>query len=365
MPKKKKITVTKSFLPNIDKYKSYVDEIFKTGWLTNHGPLVKLLEERLTEHLGVNNLILVANGTLALQLAFKALSLKGEVITTPFTFIATTSSLVWSGLKPRFADIDKETFCMDPKKIEEMITPETSAILPVHVFGNTCDLEKIQEIADRYRLKLIYDAAHSFGVQYKNKSVLEHGDISILSFHATKIFHTCEGGALIIKDDAVFEKAKKMVDFGITSSEVIEELGVNAKMNEFEGAMGLCVLDDISGILTNREKIFRYYLDNLPKTIRFQKLNEFHDYNYSYFPVIFSSGDQRAKVQAELNNKGIFPRRYFHPSLDSLCYLQETQAMPVSRGISERILCLPLYSGLDTTDVDMIIEVVEKITLSD
>ena len=248
------INVTKSYLPNIEKYKNYIDEIYKTAWLTNQGPLVQKLEKRLAQYLGVKNIVLVSNGTIALEIAYRALDLKGEVITTPFSFVATTSSLVTNRLTPIFVDIDEKTFNLSPKNIEEKITSKTSAILPVHVFGNACEVEEIEQIANKHNLKVIYDAAHAFDVKYKDNSVLNYGDISTLSFHATKLFHTIEGGALIINDDELVQKVRYLINFGIKSPTEIPHLGTNAKMNEFEAAMGLCILDDIEDIKTNRKK---------------------------------------------------------------------------------------------------------------
>jgi len=339
--------VTKSYLPDIKKYKSYIDRIFETNWVTNHGAVARELDTRLKEYLGVRNLLLVANGTLALQIAYKALGLKGDVITTPFSFVATTSSLVWENLNPLFVDIDINTFCIDHTKIEKAITPDTTAMVPVHVFGNACEIESIQDMADKYNLKVIYDAAHTFGEKYKGRSLVNYGDISVISFHATKIFHTCEGGALIIKDDAIYEKAKKMIDFGITGEDVIEDLGINAKMNEFEAAMGHCILDDMDRIIESRRRIHQYYSGHLPETLILQKWNASTERNYTYFPVVFASEKELLEVKAVFNAEGIYPRRYFYPSLDSLTYLKQAKRMPVSRDISSRILCLPIFADLE------------------
>ena len=225
------IPVTKSYLPNKENYKSYIDIIYENGWLTNRGELVRELERRLQAYLGVKNIILVANGSLALQIAYKALDLKGEVITTPFSFIATANTIAWEGLLPVFADIDPHSFNVDPKQIKDKITDKTSAIIPVHVFGNPCDIEGIQTIAYKHQLKVIYDAAHAFDVQYKGKSVLNYGDVSTLSFHATKLFHTIEGGAIITNDNELSKKIRLLINFGITGPTSIESLGINAKMN--------------------------------------------------------------------------------------------------------------------------------------
>jgi dTDP-4-amino-4,6-dideoxygalactose transaminase len=247
------INVTKTYLPDKSKYIEYVNRIFKSGWLTNNGQFVQELEKRLADYLGVENLLVVTNGTLALQIAYRILGLKGQVITTPFTFIATVSSLVWEGLNPVFADINSDTFNISPELIEKKISKETSAILPVHVFGNACEVEQIENLAKQHKLKLIFDAAHAFGVRYKDSGILNFGDASILSFHSTKIFHTIEGGAVIFRDKKDYEKARLMINFGIAGYDIVKVLGINAKMNEFQAAMGLCILDDIEELIGKRK----------------------------------------------------------------------------------------------------------------
>ena len=340
------IPVTKIYLPDKGKYKKYIDRIYDAGWLTNNGPLVRELEQRLQEYLGVKHLILVANGSLALQLAYKALALKGEVVTTPFSFVATTSTLSWEGLKPVFADIEPSSFNIDPMDIERKLTGQTSALVPVHVFGNPCDIDAIQSIADEHNLKVIYDAAHAFGVKYKGQSVLNFGDISTLSFHATKLFHTIEGGAIVTNDDELANKARLLMNFGITGPTSIESLGINAKMNEFEAAMGLCVLDEIEQINEQREDIWQVYQQALAGLVEFQQFNTNATNNYAYAPVLFESEQLLLNVEKILKNNQVIPRRYFHPSLDTLDYLQATQVCKKSRDIANRILCLPMYTGL-------------------
>ena len=353
------INVTKAYLPNKAKYKAYIDRIYESGWLTNNGQLLKELEARLQAHLGVKHLILVANGSLALQLAYKALDLKGEVITTPFSFVATTSTLVWEGLKPVFADIKPNSFNLDPAQIEKHITPYTSAIVPVHVFGNPCDIEAIQHIAQKHNLKVVYDGAHSFGVNYKGQSVFNYGDISTLSFHATKLFHTIEGGAVITNDDEVAKKIRLLINFGITGPTTIEGLGTNAKMNEFEAAMGLCVLDEIEIITAQRKHIWQTYQTELEGLVEFQVFNPHANNNYAYVAVLFETEAQLLKVQKALNDNGIFPRRYFYPSLDTLDYLQPQIPQTHSRDIAKRILCLPIYSGLTQEQQNRVIELIK------
>lgn len=351
--------MTKTYLPNKDKYKRYIDEIYENGWVTNYSPLVQKLERRLEEYLGVKNVVLVANGTVALEIAYRTLGLKGFVITTPFSFVATTSSLVTNGLLPIFADIDKHSFNLDPKNIEKLITPNTSAILPVHVFGNACEVEEIERIAQKHDLKVIYDAAHAFDVKYKKQSVLNYGDISTLSFHATKLFHTIEGGALIINDDSLVQKARYLINFGIKNTEEIPELGTNAKMNEFEAAMGHCILDDIEEIKQKRKVILDTYKNALKDLVQFQQQDENITENYSYFPVVFKDEKQLLKVQKALNEKQIFPRRYFYPSLDTLDYIEPKQECKISRDIATRILCLPLYAELSANVQNEIIQIIQ------
>lgn len=355
------IPVTKSYLPSKEKYKAYIDRIYESAWLTNNGSLLQELEQRLKDYLGVKHLILVANGSLALQLAYKALDLKGEVITTPFSFAATTSTLVWEGLKPVFADIDPHSFNIDPKQIEALITPKTSAILPVHVFGNPCEVEAIQAIADKYKLKVIYDAAHAFGSEYKGQSVLNHGDMSTLSFHATKLFHTIEGGAVITNNDELAKKVRLLMNFGITGPTTIESVGTNAKMNEFEAAMGLCVLDEIDTIKAGRERVWKNYKESLADTnLTFQAWNQYGANNHAYAPVLFESEDKLLTAETKLKENGILPRRYFYPSLDTLIYLASKQTCMQSRNVANRILCLPIYPALGLEGMNTIINTIKE-----
>lgn len=341
------INITKAYLPNKKKYLSYVEKIYQSGWLTNNGPLLQELEEKLAQYLGVKNIVLVANGTVALEIAYRTLGIKGYAITTPFSFVATTSSLVTNGIQPIFVDIDKKTLNISAKNIEKYITVNTSAIVPTHIFGNICKVEEIEKIAKSKNLKVIYDASHCFGVKYKDKSILNYGDISTLSFHATKLFHTIEGGALIINDDNLVEKARHLRNFGIENEESIPALGTNAKMNEFEASMGLCMLDEIQDIHKKRKKIYKRYKKNLKAYVKFPKLHKNMTNNYAYFPIILKNKAQRIEVQKALNQADIYPRRYFYPSLDSLDYIEPKQFMPKSRDISQRILVLPFYASLE------------------
>jgi len=354
------INVTKSYLPDINKYKGYIDQIYESGWLTNNGQLLRTLQKQISEYLGVKNLLLVSNGTLALQLAYKVLGLSGKIITTPFSFVATTSSMVWEGLTPVFADIDPRTFNIDPVEVTKVVSKDCSAIVATHVFGNCCDIERLDFISQTYNLPIIYDAAHAFDVRYKGSSIMNFGDISIMSFHSTKLFHSIEGGALVFKDERLYEKAQKMINFGIVSPLEIAELGINCKMNEFQAAMGLCVLDDINEIRSCREVRYQYYKSKLEPVsdLELQQRSEFGTNNFSHFPVLFPSETILLKAEARLHELGVVPRRYFYPSLNKLPYLDNYQPAPVSESIAERILCLPLFHDIERETQDLIIKTV-------
>ncbi|ABM19671.1 DegT/DnrJ/EryC1/StrS family aminotransferase [Marinobacter nauticus] len=361
------IPVTKPYLPSREKLNRYLDGIYERQWLTNNGQLVQELTQRLEDYLGVENLLLVTNGTLALQIAYRALRVCGatpgvqaEAITTPFTFIATASFLKWDGVQPVFADIDPDTWCLNPANIEAVISPHTQAIVPVHVFGNACDVETISAIAEKHNLKVIYDASHAFGVKYKGESLLKHGDAATLSFHATKLFHTGEGGAIIFKRRDDLERAKKMINFGITGPEIIEELGINAKMNELQAAMGLCVLDEMEENHTARAAVWHRYEQALSQTLRLQAKPQALDYNYAYFPVVFESEEQAVRLAATLKENGVLARRYFYPSLESVECLGAEVDQPVSKEIASRILCLPIYSSLSLESIDKIAGIVTE-----
>jgi dTDP-4-amino-4,6-dideoxygalactose transaminase len=354
------INVTKTYLPDKRKYQKYIDEIYANGWITNNGPMVKLLEKKLADYLGVKNIILVSNGTIALEIAYRTLDISGDVITTPFSFVATSSSLVTNGLNPIFADIDKNSLNINAENIEEKITKRTNAIVPVHVFGNACEVEKIDLIAKKKNLKVIYDAAHAFNVKYKGQSILNYGDISTLSFHATKIFHCIEGGALIINDDNLVNKARYLINFGIKNKEEIPELGTNAKMNEFSAAMGLCLLDELHNLDANRKSLCELYIKELEGFVELQEQNKESTQNYSYFPVILKDETQLKKIEMALINKAIYPRRYFYPSLDTLNYINPPQYCEISRNIASKILCLPMYADLKYSDAQNICNIIKK-----
>lgn len=345
------IPVTKPYLPSREKLDRYIDGIYERQWLTNNGPLVQELTQRLEAYLGVENLLLVSNGTLALQIAYRALGISGgeapaEAITTPFTFVATASSLKWEGVDPVFVDIDAETWCLAPALVESAITPRTRAIVPVHVFGNACDVEAIDELGRRHGLKVVYDASHAFGVTYKGESLLKHGDAATLSFHATKLFHTVEGGAIVFKRKEDLERARQMINFGITGPETIEEIGINAKMNEFQAAMGLCVLDEIGQNLKSRRDVWRSYQEALAGRVAFQRQQPHTDQNYAYAPIVLASEQALKSMMDNLHAKGVVPRRYFYPSLERVRFYEQKRC-PISSDIARRILCLPMYSGLN------------------
>jgi dTDP-4-amino-4,6-dideoxygalactose transaminase len=353
------INVTETFLPPLEEYVSYLPQIWDSKWLTNRGMLVQELEEKLTGFLGVENLLAVNNGTIALQIAIKALGLSDEIITTPFSYVATVSSIVWESCKPVFVDIDPTYLTIDETKIERAITEKTSAILATHVYGNPCNVEVIEGIAKKYRLKVIYDAAHCFGVKYKGESILKWGDVSTLSFHATKLFHTGEGGAVVCGDRDLSEKVFYHHNFGHRGQEEFWGLGVNGKMSEVNAAIGLSVLPHICEIIESRKEVCGRY-DILLGDIDVDRLalRENTVWNYAYFPVIFPSEDQLLKTKVALNSEQIFPRRYFYPSLNTLPYV-EYGKIPIAEDISSRILCLPVFAGLALSDVDHICQIIK------
>ena len=354
------IPLNKPFLPPREKYERYIEEIWKRGWLTNHGPLVKEFEKKISDYLGTDRMVFVNNGTTALQIAIKALDLKGEIITTPFSYVATTNAILWASCKPVFADIDKRSFNIDPSKIEAAITKDTSAILATHVFGNPCDVEAIKVLADRYGLNVIYDAAHSFGVTCDGESLFKWGDISITSFHATKVFHTVEGGGLFCSDRELTKKIRYLMNFGHDGPYRFTEAGINGKNSEFHAAMGLCNLEYANEILLHRKKLISCYdkgLENLPLTR--QKLREETEHNFSYLPVIFQTESDLATTENRLKQNDIETRRYFKPSLDELPYTSKAD-LPVAHSISERILCLPLFFDMQEDDVIKVCSVIRN-----
>jgi dTDP-4-amino-4,6-dideoxygalactose transaminase len=349
------IPITKPFLPPIEDFIYHINSIWEREWLTNQGPVLSELEMKLKEYLKVNHLLFLSNGTIAIQLAIKALGLKGEIITTPYSYVATTSSIVWEGLTPVFVDIDSDTLNINPDEIEKSITSNTCAILATHVFGNPCDVEKIDKIAKKYNLKVIYDAAHAFGVKVGGKSIFEYGDISTTSFHATKLFHTVEGGAVITKEPELLRKIALMKGFGHTSPTTFEGVGINGKNSEFHAAMGLCNLKYIDQILAKRKEQVEYYNFIFSKAnVKTQLIFPNCEYNYSYYPVILDTEEITLKAIRELEGNYIYPRRYFYPSLNTLSYLANTASCPISEKIALGSLCLPLYYNLHRNEPDLI-----------
>ena len=348
------ININKPFLPPIEEYEEYVRSIWKRNWLTNNGPLVNELELKLKEHLNVEHMLFLNNGTIALQIAIKALGLKGDIITTPFSFIATTSSIVWEGCTPVFADIDSETLNIDPASIEKNITVNTSAIVATHVYGNPCDIDKIQILADKHNLKVIYDAAHCFGTSYKGKSIFTYGDVSTTSFHATKLYHTIEGGGVFTKSPDLLKKMAFMRNFGFNGPEDFAEVGINGKNSEFHAAMGLVNLKYVDKILAHRKQACNYYNERL-NNLKHQKIKWDCNagVNYAYYPIILKDEGQVIKSIENLNAHNIFPRRYFYPSLSTLSYVKNGNT-PITDDISKRVLCLPLYFELDKSEIDLI-----------
>lgn len=356
------IPVTKPFLPPQSEYLEYLDNIWKRQWLTNMGPLASQLEMELKEHLKVNHLLFVTNGTVALQMAIKALEITGEIITTPFSFIATTSSIVWEGCTPVFVDIDSKSLNIDPEKIETAITDKTRAILATHVYGNPCDVLAIEKIAKKHNLKVIYDAAHAFGVEINGKSIFEYGDISTCSLHATKLYHSIEGGLLITTDAEILKKLASIRNFGISGFDTFSDLGINGKNSEFHAAMGLLNLKYISDIHNKRKKLADLYNEKLAGLKAFRPFwHTQSEENYCYYPIVLESEELLLKLKTEMDKQEIFTRRYFYPSLASaLPYLPKLE-LPITEDISKRVLCLPLFYDLTFEEVDLIARIMLRI----
>lgn len=356
------IPVTKPFLPPQQVYQHYLDGIWKRNWLTNMGPLASDLELKLKDTLKVNHLLFVTNGTVALQMAIKALDLKGEIITTPFSFVATTSAIVWEHCTPVFVDIDEHSLNIDADKIEEAITPNTTAILATHVYGNPCDVEKIEEIAKKHQLKIIYDAAHAFGVEVNGKSIFEYGDISTCSLHATKLYHSVEGGLVVTKDAALLKRLAYMRNFGFDGPESFAELGINGKNSEYHAAMGLANLKYLEAIHQKRKELTARYDEKL-KNLKARRpiWHSASENNFAYYPLVFESEELMLQCVELLKLNEIFTRRYFYPSLaQSLPYVKP-QVLPVTGDIAQRVLCLPLYYDLTLEEVDLICRLILRV----
>ena len=364
----KNINVTEPFLPPIEEYVEYLKGIWERNWLTNQGPLTKELEQKLQAyHQLAMPVHLVANGSLGLQIALKALGVKGEVITTPFSYVATTACPLWDGCTVKFTDIEPDTLTIDPKAVEAAITSKTEAILATHVFGNPCDCEALEAVAQKHGLALIFDAAHAFGVIYKGKSILDYGDASMVSLHATKLFHTVEGGFIVAKDPAVSEKMEWMRRFGHKGTEAFHGVGLNAKLSEFHAAMGLCNFRHIDCILDRRRAISEAYDSRLQAMLSNSDVPVAYRYrqraskNYSYYPVLFPSEQLLLDAVERLNANDIYPRRYFFPTLNTVSsIIEEAAECPVSEDISRRILCLPLSSATDLAVVNVVVSALIK-----
>ncbi len=353
-----RINVTKAFLPPKEAFLKYVDAMWDSAYLTNNGPHLQQLEKELKEYLGCKNLMVCNNGTIVLQMALKALNLTGEIITTPFSYVATVNAILWENCTPVFTDIDPQTFCIDADLIERSITPATEAILCTHVYGLPCDVKKIESIAQKHNLKVIYDGAHAFGARFNGQALLNYGDISTCSFHATKLFHTVEGGCIIVKDDATAHTIFLERQFGHINDDYFS-VGINGKSSEMHAAMGLCVLPHVEDLIRQRREICHRYDAHLQGKITRPSCNDPRfENNYAYYPVVFENETILLKVKAALEQQEIFSRRYFYPSLNQLPFIKNGAACPVSEDISKRVLCLPLYPGLEMEDVDRIADII-------
>ena len=361
-----KILVTRSSMPDLDEYVDEIKELWETHWLTNMGVKHQKLQKDLEEYLSVEHIDLLTNGHMALELTLQAMDLQGEVITTPFTFASTTHAIIRNGLKPVFCDINPEDFTMDVSKIEALITDKTCAILPVHVYGNVCNVEEIQRIADKYGLKVIYDAAHTFGECYDDKGIGSFGDASCFSFHATKVFNTIEGGAVCYKNKELGERLYNLKNFGIRDQETVESVGANAKMNEFQAAMGICNLRHVDDEIAKRKKVVRRYRSHLENVegIQLSPIQDKVKSNYAYFPIVIDEktfGYSRNEIADRLGKQGIFARKYFYPLTNSFqCFhgKYDVSETPVALHISKRVLTLPLYADLKLEEVDRICDVI-------
>lgn len=356
------IPVTQPFLPPKEEYERYLDGIWTRSWLTNMGPLASQLEMDLKEHLNVEHLLYVTNGTVALQMAIKALDLKGEIITTPFSFVATTSSIVWEGCKPVFVDIDSETLNIDSHLIEAAITEKTSAILATHVYGNPCDVFEIERIAKKYNLKVIYDAAHAFNVKIDGRSIFEFGDISTCSLHATKLYHSIEGGLIITRNPEVLKKLAAIRNFGISGHDTFSDLGLNGKNSEFHAAMGLANLNYIENISSKRKAIIKRYDEKL-ETLKARRPVWFRksENNASYYAIVFDSEELMLKCKDHLQLNEIGTRRYFYPSLANALPYLDSKSFKITDDVAKRVLCLPLYYDLTIEEVDFICRLLLRI----
>lgn len=354
------IPVTKPYTPNEKKYFELIQKVNQREWFTNFGPLHNELTARLEDYLGVKNLLLVSNGTFALQIAYKALNLSNKVFTTPFTFVASTSSLLWEGLKPDFVDIEKRSLALDKKKLPQTPSQEHTGVLAVHVYGNPADTISLDNYGEKNNLKVIYDGAHAFGVSKNGKSILSAGDASTLSFHATKVFHTIEGGAIVFKKRDDYEKAKSLINFGFDDLKDIRNVGVNCKLNEYQAAAGLVLMDEIETIIEKRVLIWQRYRELLKNYVEIPEWDFEATPNGAYAPILLENESKLLKLNADLQNSGIQGRRYFHPSLNQVSCFGDSKVCPISENISSRILCLPIYTTMTKSEQDSVISAVIK-----
>lgn len=370
---RKKIFVTQPALPSLKEFIPYLEDIWQSKWLTNNGKFHQQLERKLIEFLGVKHICVTANGTLALLLALKALKITREVITTPFSFVATTHALWWNNIKPVFVDIEPDTFNLDPNKIEAAVTPKTTAILPVHVYGNPCNVERIKEIADRYGLKVIYDACHTFGVTINDVPVLKYGDLAVMSFHATKVYTTFEGGAIVCHDETTKKRIDNLKNFGFAGETTVVAPGINAKMNEFQAALGLLQLKYIDKVIEKRKQIACHYREGLKNIHGLSHLEDMAGVKhcYAYFPVLIDVdkfGKTRDDVYEELKRHNIYGRRYFYPLISQFPTYRGLESaqrgiMPVAERVTQEVICLPIYPELRIEIVDQICQVISRFSL--
>ena len=371
MKSAKPIYVTQPALPELADFIPYLEQIWENKILTNGGPFHQQLEQALCDYLGVNHISLFTNGTLALVTALQALRITGEVITTPYSFVATSHALLWNGIKPVFVDIDKSTLNLDPDKIEAAITPKCTAIMPVHCYGHPCAVERIQKIADNYNLKIIYDAAHAFGVQHQNASILNYGDLSVLSFHATKVFNTFEGGAIVCPDAKTKQRIDHLKNFGFVDEVTVVAPGINGKMSEFNAALGLLQLKGIAAALQKRKSIDAYYRKALAKIKGIHCLEGSGETvaNYAYFPILVKSGYHLTRNQLfeKLRDNNIYARRYFYPLISDFPMYRGLPSaapanLPVAKKAASEVICLPIYPNLNIESIDKIVEILKKIS---
>lgn len=345
-------TVGRPYLPDRKKLESYLDRVYESRWLTNNGPLVRELEERLGDYLGVDNLLLVANGTLALQVAFRTVRVVGEAVSTPFTFVATSAAIRNEGLGIRYADIDPETLNLDPAKAEAACGSDTEALVPVHVYGNPCNVEAFEDLAQRRGLKTVYDAAHALGVDYDGQSLLQRGDAATLSLHATKLFHTGEGGAVVFRREEDRERARRLINFGLEPTDgSIQEVGMNAKMSEFHAAVGLAMLEDLPDILERRAAVVEAYERELTDWVEFPTWSEKATKNGAYAPILLENSIVRNKVQVALKAENVSARPYFSPSLNNARAYRVTEMFPEAEKEANRVICLPVNADMSKTEV--------------